>query len=463
MLKQFYWLAIIAAFVFCGCGSISYIDLKNQLHEEPFELTNAVVYKNKKSDIPNFSLPDFPLLKDYITYSLLNNNKLRASYYKWMAAIEKIPQASSLPDPKISFTNYIREVETRVGPQKNRYTIMQKIPWPGKILSRTDIAYRNALVEKYMYDAQKLTVLYSVKKAYYEYYYLQQSIEVVKDSLIILEDLEEVVRKGYETSSSSNSALIKLQIEMGKVEEKLESLKSLRGALASRLNSAIGKNDDLLLPWPDNVPDNIPALEEKTLLAVLKDDNPGLKAAREKINMEQSKKRFARAQGFPDFSFGGSFIETDKRSDMMLDENGKDPVMVTVEMTLPLWWRKNLALRRQAQAGLKAAENMLIDKENNLSTSLKLAFFRYADAIRKYNLFDKTLLPKAEQALDTSRKSFETGGVAFADLQESERTLLELRLMAVRSKVDSIINLAEIEMLSGREFVSYEQQTAKSN
>ncbi len=400
---------------------------------------------------PPESLPEKPALGDYLAYAALHNPALRAAYYRWAAAVEKAPQARALPNPTFSYSRYIREVETRVGPQKNRFALMQMVPWPTKLAGKSDQAVREALSRQYLYDAEKLALFFKVRQAYYEYYYLNRALLVVQDNLTLLQNLEGALRARYEAAAAASPALIRLQVELGKLEERQKSLAQLRPALAARLNAAIGRTPELELPWPENAPQELPALAEAELLAALQTENPGLKAARARIQAAAAGERVARAQYLPDVSLGASFIETDRRTDMNLPDNGKDPVMVTLELSLPVWWGKYAAGVREAKANRAAAESELQEKNNQLAADLSMAFFNYGDAARKLNLFEQTLAPKAQQALDASRTAFTAGQTPFSDLLDAERTLLELRLLAERARVDQAIRLAELEMLSGRE------------
>lgn len=56
-------------------------------------------------------------VQDYLQYAALNNAGLEAAFNRWKAALERIPQAKSLPDPRFNYTYFVEEVETRVGPQ----------------------------------------------------------------------------------------------------------------------------------------------------------------------------------------------------------------------------------------------------------------------------------------------------------------------------------------------------------
>ena len=83
-------------------------------------------------------------LQDYLRYASLNNAELKAKFHQWKAAIEQIPQAKSLPDPKFTYGYFIEEVETRVGPQRQKFEIMQTFPWFGVIEARGDQAAAKA-------------------------------------------------------------------------------------------------------------------------------------------------------------------------------------------------------------------------------------------------------------------------------------------------------------------------------
>ncbi len=79
---------------------------------------------------------DLQTLPDYLRYVSLNNAELKAKFDQWKAALEQIPQAKALDDPRFTYSYFIEEVETRVGPQRQKFGIMQVFPWFGKIEAR---------------------------------------------------------------------------------------------------------------------------------------------------------------------------------------------------------------------------------------------------------------------------------------------------------------------------------------
>jgi len=72
-------------------------------------------------------------LDSLIEEGLKNNPGIEALYNNWVAAGYKVKQAESLPDPRLTFSYFGENVETRVGPQERKYGASQKIPFPGKL------------------------------------------------------------------------------------------------------------------------------------------------------------------------------------------------------------------------------------------------------------------------------------------------------------------------------------------
>ena len=68
-------------------------------------------------------------LEDYLTYAALNNPRLEAAFHRWKAALERVPQAESLPDPRFSYRYYIEAVETRRGPMRQAVDLTQTFPY----------------------------------------------------------------------------------------------------------------------------------------------------------------------------------------------------------------------------------------------------------------------------------------------------------------------------------------------
>ena len=79
-------------------------------------------------------------LEDYFQIATENNPSLQAQYKDFEAALQKVSQVSSLPDPTFSFGYFISPVETRVGPQRAKFSLSQMFPWFGTLEAQSDAA-----------------------------------------------------------------------------------------------------------------------------------------------------------------------------------------------------------------------------------------------------------------------------------------------------------------------------------
>jgi outer membrane protein TolC len=193
---------------------------------------------------------DLQTLQDYLRHASLNNAELKAKFHKWKAVVEQIPQARSLPDPKFTYGYFIEEVETRVGPQKQKLGIMQTFPWFGKIEAATDAAAAAAKAAHKHYEAAKLKLFFEVKDSFREYAYLARAVDLAEQNLELLKHFEQVARTRYTADVGSHPDVIRAQIELATLDDKLKSLAEMRKPIVTRLNSVLNRNVDLPLPWP---------------------------------------------------------------------------------------------------------------------------------------------------------------------------------------------------------------------
>ncbi len=181
------------------------------------------------------SLPQSPELADYLAYAAFHNPGLKAAFEQWKAALWKIPQVRSLPDPRFTYAYFVERVETRVGPQRQRFALAQTFPWLSKLELRGDEAAREAEAKRARYEAAKWQLFERVKKAYFEYAYLRQAVAVTEENIRLLKHLERVVQTQYASSLAPYGALVRLQAELGRLEDRLKGLQDLRGPVSEEL------------------------------------------------------------------------------------------------------------------------------------------------------------------------------------------------------------------------------------
>ncbi len=391
-----------------------------------------------------------PSLDEYLAYASFNNNRLRAAYQDWVAAVERIPQAESLPDPRLSYGYYFSAVETRVGPQRQRVELAQMLPWVGKRALRGDVAAAAAEREREQFEGARRLIHYRVTDVYAEYYYLARAIDITRENLELLTYWERLAQARYRVATGRHSDVIRVQVEIGKLADRVQTLEELRWPLSARLNAALGRAVDAPLPWPRELKQSRAMVDDVDTREVLGRSSPELRALDADISREDSAIELARKDFFPDVSVGLQWIETGSRSVSDLDDNGKDAIIGTLSFNLPVWWNRYGAGVREAQARRSAAIERRRDRESELLGELGLAIYGLEEAERKVSLYGNSLIPKARESLAATFTAYESGEADFLDVLDAQRVLLDFRLARERALANHEQRLAESEMLAGR-------------
>jgi len=378
---------------------------------------------------------------DYLQHGFAHNPKLRASFDRWKAALERIPQARALDDPELSFEYMIEQYDLRY-----RTGLRQVFPAFGKLELRNKRAAAEAEAAMYTFETERFMLYEQVAKAFHEYHYLAQSTAITAENLQLLSDLEVVVTTRYKASLTPFSDLIKVQVEKDRLDNELATLRDERGAQSSALAALLNLPTNETLPWPKVEPSDDSIIDEAIFASMLEYLNPELKAADATVAAETYRKELAQRSFLPNFVLGVSWM-------VMPGTNGngdENDFGLTAGITLPLWRGKYRAEVREAEAETRAATNEKTDLRNSLRAELGMLVFKARDAERRIALFTDSLIPKAKQALEVARKEFSAGKTDFMALIDAQRTLLEFMLMAERAAADREIALAEIGCCIGK-------------
>ncbi len=390
-------------------------------------------------------------LQEYLRQAARNNAGLKAAFEEWKVALEAVPQAKALPDPRFTYGYFIDEVETRVGPQKHRLGIMQVFPWFGTIEARTDAASAAAQAAHKRYEARKLQLFYDVKDVFHEYVYLQSAIEIARENLDLVRHFEEVARARYTAATAGHPDVIRAQVELATLEDKLIALQELREPIVARLNAALNRPTSEPLPWPEPETHEMVQVDQPTVLAALRKQNPQLQAMDFDVEVARNRIELAKKKFYPDLGVGVDWIVTDDAIMSGVRDSGKDPVILMFSLNLPIWRKSYGAAELQARAQSRRALHHRQDVENELLARAQSVLYDLEDSGRKLRLYEQVLVPKAQELVGASETAYAAGTVDFLSLIDAERTLLRFRLECERARANQHQRLAELEMLVGTE------------
>ena len=450
---QLFSLSVCAVLVFAGCS--------DPLRHRP--TTVAGVYENGSRPLGLRSEPNeyghrdksVPVLgsdaspDDYVRHALLSSPELEAAYQRWRAQSERIVQVGALPDPRLSVGFFANEVETRVGAQQARIGISQQFPWLEQLRAREDAAAARARAAWIDYLRIELSLSTRVISAMYELHYLDQSIAVTGENLGLLRSFEDSVRARYRVGTGSHPDLVRTQVELGQLEDRLSQLETSRPAMVARLNAMLDRPHDA--PIVINGDLTPPVIDEPLgeMIARAEQVNPQLLAISELVEEQRSLTEAARFAGRPELTVGVETILTNNAINPSIPESGDDPLMLSFSINLPIWRDKYDAGVRESIANRLALSSSREHARNELSAMLSGAHFDYTDAQRRGLLYEGSLIPKAYESLQSTLGAYRTGTSGFTDLLDAERTLLEFRLASARARADRGIAAARLRELIG--------------
>jgi outer membrane protein TolC len=391
-------------------------------------------------------------LQAALDYGAENNPQLKAAFEQWQGVEHNISVQKALPDPMLTYGYYFESVETRVGPQNQSFGLSQKFPGFGKRSSMKSIATDRAAAEQQRYRREKLTLDFSITQAYAELYYLKRSIGITRDRIDLIRNLEEVARQRY-ASGSSMAPVLQAQVELGRLEDQLNSLKDMQQSREAALNALLNRPADGALPISSRLPYRSVAADAADLGKNLSHTSPELQELATKVDLGTHQLELARRERLPDFTLGVIYIDTGHAAGAIPD-SGKDPVIGTVGINIPLWIGKNRARIESASYLQTAARLNMENRVQTLDADIRQALFQLRDADRKINLYKESLIPKANQSLQVNRQGFEAGKMEFINLIDAERMLLEFELAHERALADHLVARAHLGKLTGIDFLT---------
>lgn len=387
--------------------------------------------EGRKPELPE--LTSQSSLSNFLTYALLNQPRVEAAYFDWLASVERITVERSLPDPRLTLELDIQEVVTTVMPG-----LMTELPWVKKLRSRADMASAESQAKYFGLEAAVLQTAFEVKRPYYQLYFLKERLRVNRETLTLLGQLEQVARSQVETGKGTLQDVLRAQIEQERLRTEIVNLDDSRNPMLAQLKAALGLGaDEPSPPLPVQFESTPLDLTSEQLFAIALARNPRLRAMEAEVRMAETGIQLARTSKLADFNVG---IEADAKA---------SPVMwrPTLGVTLPIWRDKIAAQIASAQDRKRAAEARLSAEQIQLAVEFADKSFIYREATRNLRLLTESLLPKARQALEVARSGYSAGNVDFINLQEAQRSLLEFELAAVDARTRRELVLAELSLL----------------
>jgi cobalt-zinc-cadmium efflux system outer membrane protein len=389
--------------------------------------------------------PQVLMLDDVIREALEKNPEAQGALHTVKALQRRVPQVESLPDPmaSVGWAGNPAPFSVMSGdPSSYRgLTVSEQFPYPGKLKLRGQIAGKEADAAQADYDAIRRRVEAEVKTAYYDYFYFGRAIQTAERNKELLEKLSKIAEARYRVGKATQQDVLRSQIEISMLLEKLTVLEEQQGIAQARINAFLVRSPESPLPPAADVE---PATLTRTLdeLYALAAENDTA-VSRDQRMVERGHLAVALAQKEYRPDIGVSY---------MYQQRAAQPDMygVNVSVSIPVFYKsKQRQGVAEASEGLMSAEKMHDNRLNEVRFELKQDYLAAKASERLLTLYSKGVVPQSSLALESSMASYQVGTVDFLSLITNFSTLLNYEIDYYRQLADYQTALAQIEVLTG--------------
>ena len=392
--------------------------------------------------------PDLQILIDE---ALLNNPDYRSLEKQWQAAQTRISQQGALPDPRLGLGVMNLPVNSFDFDQEpmtsKKVSIMQMFPFPGKLGLKETIAEFQAEIVKQQKEELKNQLVKNVKTAYYNLFFIDKSIDIVKKNQVLLKQFVRVAETKYSVGKGLQQDVLKAQVERSKLSDKILLLEQKRKTIIFRLNTLLNRNsDEPMGKIKDFEKSSFVATLDELKKAALK-NRPVLNSWQLMIEKSKSAEKLARKGYLPDFSLGAAYSQ---RDDLRSGAKMYDFFSAELSLNLPIYFYKKQSQKVQERQLLTMSNEekyntvknrVLFQVENNWSELTKDE--------QRIDLYKTGIIPLAGQSLNSAMTGYQVDKVDFLTLLNNQMTLFNFEMDYYRILADYQKTLAALEAAVG--------------
>jgi outer membrane protein TolC len=425
----------------------------------------------------------------YLGLAAKNNPTVQQKFTEYQAALQKVPQVSSLPDPELNVGVFLSPMELVAGKQLADIRLMQMFPWFGVLKNAKDEMSLMAEAKFESFRETKLQVFYDVQRTWYELQKVQQSILINEKNLEILHSLERLSLIKFKAASasggapsggsvpSSNSASVqgssgmntmggnagtsapqasamptspmtaaggsgladiyRIQMETGELENSIALLKNQEQTIAARFNNYLNRQPLSTVTLPEKLDADSLGLTLSAVSDSMLKNSPMLGMLAFEQQSLEARKTMVTKMGYPMVGLGVNYSLIGKDPLAMApDMNGKDMIMPMVTVTLPIYRKKYKAMREEVELMKTANKQGYQATSNSLQTEYYEAIQLYQDAQRRMKLYQNQY-ELADKSLNILQKSFSVSGAGLTDVLRIRQQTLDYELKKIEAISDN--------------------------
>lgn len=378
---------------------------------------------------------------------LAGNGRLEAARERLEAARARVEPAAALDDPRVTYgvaPGTADGTKTPAGESRGlnqRIEIRQRLPWPGKLGLREDVAAFEAQAQKDDRAAVRLQLEALAKAAYADWFHVREALAINAASRALVDELRRTAELRYASGLAERGDVLRAESRLQQLRRQRLQLDRRAQQAVATINALLNRAPGATLPrpaaWPAERPlPDIALLQERAL-----EQHPQLAGLNDRIAASNARERLARADFKPDFDvflgYNGLWNNRDKRW------------LVGVSINIPIGRSKRNARVDEAVATTRSHRADLLDRRAQLRADIHHAHAAVREALADIALHREELLPLAAETLSAARSEYSSGVGRFLEVIDAEQQQLNAELGLVRARADYLIAMARLERWTG--------------
>lgn len=321
------------------------------------------------------------------------------------------------------------------------YQVSQMVMFPGKRALMAREAAAGVDMARASLEVTRQDLLAAGRKMYFDLYLNAQERRINLKNQQLVEQFRQLALARYSAGLEAHHDVLRAQIEIQSFENALLTLDQQRQSMTAMLNAWLNQPVETPLGEPQATFSAPRTLQQTDLETQALKARPELQKMAAMVAQEEAMTAAARREYYPDIMVMGSYQQ-------MIGD--MDAWGAAVSFSIPLWLGKKQALEvQEKQHKAEAARKSLETMRSMVRFEVHDTRLKVETAERRIQLIEKTLIPKADEALSSLMASYRAGKTDFTSLLETRRTLQDLQLALEQARVEREQRLADLDRAVG--------------
>lgn len=384
-------------------------------------------------------LADGASLATLLAHAEIANGGLEAAFHRWVAALERVPQASTQPTTAMIGLDHTLDG----GAALDRTALfvmtdaMRNLLWPGRLQAQGEAALADARAAGAAFVRERLRLQTQVSEAFY-------ALALRDEELALLDRMERLlavqvpsVAARVRAGSASQSELLAAELALDRVRADRARLAGERPALQAALRGIVGAGAHAVVTKPVLPPLSSLRPMERDVIETVLANNAEIELQRLEHAAAMAEVTMAEWERVPEFSLSATVMGTMNQT-------------LGAAMTLP--WLRGTAIEgavREAEARVRAADALRRQAGVDATAMAVRELAMLAAIEAEHAVLAESLLPRLRRMADVARTTWTAGGGRLTEWVATTSMALETEMALARLRREHAVARARLQELLG--------------